>query len=173
METMRAVTAYRLHGAQDRPPLNRYPDEMAATGALGVIKGIQSSLDSKEMLVYQDCLVVVSSGGGQMVARQFGLIGMLIYALGRKSREAAAERRRQQSAAELMALDPKSLQLMVRDIVDARLSAGMLNAKLTVSLVDGNSRKYSWAKKENEDGQVAGILRGALGTKLIDEKAAA
>ena len=145
---------------------------MAATGALGVIKGIQVSLDYKEMLVYQDSLVVVSSGGGRMVARQFGLIGMLIYRLGAKSREAAAQQRRQQSAEQLRALDPKSVQIMVREIVDARLSAGMLTAKLTVSLTDGTSRKYSWAKKENDYAQVVAILRGALGTKLIDEKAA-
>jgi hypothetical protein len=146
---------------------------MAANGALGVIKGIQVSLDYKEMLVYQDSLVVVSSGGGRMVARQFGLIGMLIYGLGAKRREAAGQQRRQQSAEELRALDPKSVQIMVRDIVDARLSAGMLTAKLTVSLTDGTSRKYSWAKKENDYAQVVGLLRGALGTKLIDEKAGA
>jgi hypothetical protein len=145
---------------------------MAATGALGVIKGIQVSLDYKEMLVYQDSLVVVSSGGGRMVARQFGLIGMLIYRLGAQSREAAAEQRRQQSAEQLRALDPKSVQIMVRDIVDARLTAGMLTGKLTVSLADGTSKKYSWAKKENDYAQVVGVLRGALGTKLIDEKAA-
>jgi hypothetical protein len=48
----------------------------------------------------------------------------------------------------------------------------MLTAKLTVSLTDGTSRKYSWAKKENDYAQVVAILRGALGTKLIDEKAA-
>jgi len=146
---------------------------MAATGALGVIRGIQVSLDYKEMLVYQDSLVVVSSGGGRMVARQFGLIGMLIYGLGAKSREAAAEQRRQQSAEQLRALDPKSVQIMVRDIVDARLTAGMLTGKLTVSLADGTSRKYSWAKKENDYPQVVGVLRSALGTKLIDEKAGA
>jgi len=146
---------------------------MAATGALGVIKGIQVSLDYKEMLVYQDSLVVVSSGGGRMVARQFGLIGMLIYGLGAKSREAAAEQRRQQSAEQLRALDPKSVQIMVRDIVDARLTSGLLTAKLTVSLADSTSRKYSWAKKENDYAQVVGVLRSALGTKLIDEKAGA
>ena len=145
---------------------------MAATGAAGVIKGIQVGFDYKEMLVYQDSLVVVSSGGGRMVARQFGLIGMLIYGLGAKSRERAAEQRRQQPAEQLRALDPKSVQIMVADIVDARLSAGMLTAKLTVSLTDGSSRKYSWAKKENDYAQVVAILRGVLGTKLIDEKAA-
>jgi hypothetical protein len=138
---------------------------MAATGALGVIKGIQVSLDYKEMLVYQDSLVVVSSGGGRMVARQFGLIGMLIYGLGAKSREAAAQ--------QLRALDPKGVQIMVRDIVDARLTSGLLTAKLTVSLADSTSRKYSWAKKENDYAQVVGVLRSALGTKLIDEKAGA
>lgn len=145
---------------------------MAATGAVGVIKGIQVGFDYKEMLVYQDSLVVVSSGGGRMVARQFGLIGMLIYGLGAKSRERAAEQRRQQPAEQLRALDPKSVQIMVADIVDARLSAGMLTAKLTVSLTDGSSRKYSWAKKENDYAQVVAILRGVLGTKLIDEKSA-
>ncbi len=148
---------------------------MAATGALGVIKGIQSRMDYQEMLVYEDCLVVVSSGGmfGRMLATQFGLIGMLIYRLGRKSREAAAEQRRQQSAAQLLALDPKGVQILVRDIVDARLTSGLLTAKVTVSLADGTSRKYSWGKKENEYAQVVGFMRGALGTKLIDEKAAA
>jgi hypothetical protein len=145
---------------------------MAATGALGVIKGIQSGMDYKEMLVYQDCMVVVSSGGGRMVASQFGLIGMLIYRLGAKSREAAAEQRRQQSAEQLRALDPKSVQIMLADIVEARLTAGLLTGKLTISLADGTSRKYSWTKRENEYPQVAGILRGALGTKLVDEKAA-
>jgi hypothetical protein len=148
---------------------------MASTGALGVIKGLQSRMDYQEILVYEDSLVVVSSGGmfGRMLATQFGLIGMLIYRLGRQSREAAAEQRRQQSAAQLLALDPKGVQIMARDIVDARLSSGLLSAKLTVSLVDGSSRKYSWAKKENEYAQVAGFLRGVLGTKLVDEKAAA
>jgi hypothetical protein len=148
---------------------------MAATGALGVIKSIQARMDYQEMLVYQDCLVVVSSGGmfGRMLATQFGLIGMLIYRLGRKSREAAAKQRRQQSAGQLLALDPKGVQIMTRDIVDARLNSGLLSSKLTLSLADGTSRKYTWAKKENEYAQVVGFLRGALGTKLIDEKAAA
>jgi len=148
---------------------------MAATGALGVIKSIQARMDYQEMLVYGDCLVVVSSGGmfGRMLATQFGLIGMLIYRLGRKSREAAAKERRQQSAAQLLALDPKGVQMMTRDIVDARLNSGLLSSKLTLSLADGTSRKYTWAKKENEYAQVVGLLRGALGTKLIDEKAAA
>jgi len=148
---------------------------MAATGALGAIKGIQSRMDYLEMLVYEDCLVVVSSGGmfGRMLATQFGLIGMLIYRLGRKSREAAAEQRRNQSAAQLLALDPKGIQIMARDIVDARLTSGLLSGKLTISQADGTSRKYTWGKKENEYAQVAGFLRGALGSKLIDEKAAA
>jgi hypothetical protein len=97
---------------------------------------------------------------------------MLIYGLGAKSRERAAEQRRQQSAEQLRALDPKSVQIKVTDIVDARLNAGMLTGKLTVSLTDGTSKKYSWAKKENDYAQVVGVLRGALGTKLIDEKAA-
>ena len=148
---------------------------MAATGALGAIKGIQSRMDYLEMLVYEDCLVVVSSGGmfGRMLATQFGLIGMLIYRLGRKSREAAAEKRRNQSAAQLLALDPKGIQIMARDIVDARLTSGLLSGKLTISQADGTSRKYTWGKKENEYAQVVGFLRGALGSKLIDEKAAA
>jgi hypothetical protein len=63
--------------------------------------------------------------------------------------------------------------MMTRDIVDARLNSGLLSSKLTLSLADGTSRKYTWAKKENEYAQVVGFLRGALGTKLIDEKAAA
>jgi hypothetical protein len=148
---------------------------MAETGALGVIKSIQARMDYQEMLVYEDSLVVVSSGGmfGRMLATQFGLIGMLIYRLGRKSREAAAEKRRQQPAGQLLALDPKGVQIKLRDIVDARLTSGMLSSKLTLSLADGSSRKYSWAKKENDYVQVVGVLRGALGTKLIDEKAGA
>jgi hypothetical protein len=148
---------------------------MAATGALGIIKGIQARMDYQEMLVYEDCLVVLSSGGmfGRMLATQFGLIGMLIYRLGRKSREAAAEQRRQQSAGQLLALDPKGVQIMVRDIVDARLTSGLLTTKLTVSLVDGTSRKFAWAKSENDYGQVVGFLRSVLGTRLIDEKQAA
>jgi hypothetical protein len=147
---------------------------MAASGALGVINSIQARMDYQEMLVYEDCLVVVSSGGmfGRMLATQFGLIGMLIHRLGRKSREAAAEQRRQQSAGQLLALDPKGVQIMLADIVDARLTSGLLTGKLTLSVADGTSRKYSWAKKENEYAQVVGVLRGALGTKLIDEKAA-
>ena len=145
---------------------------MAATRALGVIKGITARWDRKEMFVFEDRLVVVSAGGGRTVAMQFGLIGMLIYGLGRKSREAAAELRRQQSAEQLLALDPKNVQIPVRDIVNARLSSGLLGGKLTLSLVDGASRQYSWAKSENEYGQVLGFLRGALGIRLVDEKKA-
>lgn len=172
---MRACTANRLHASRRTPNLNRYPEEMAATGALGVIKGIQARMDYQEMLVYEDCLVAVTSGGmlGRMLATQFGLIGMLIYGLGAKARAAASEQRRQQSAGQLLARDPKGVQIMVRDVVDARLTSGVLSAKLTLSLVDGTSRKYTWAKKENEYAQVVGVLRGALGTKLIDEKAGA
>jgi|GEM_PF-4570923 len=148
---------------------------MAATPALGVIKGIQTALDYQEMLVFADRLVVVSSGDmvGRTLSRHFGLIGMMIYALGRKSREAAAQRRRQQSAEQLLALDPKSVQIVVRDIVDARLGSGLLNGKLTLSLVDGTTRKFAWAKRENDYGQVLGLLHGALGTRLVDEKKAA
>src|SRR6267143_2031785 len=160
-------------GPQDRETPTVIRMTMAATGALGVIKSIQARMDYREMLVYEDFLVVVSSGGmfGRMLATQFGLIGMLIYRLGRKSREAAAKQRRQQSAGQLLALDPKGVQMMTRDIVDARVNSGLLSSKLTLSLADGTSRKYTWAKKENEYAQVVSFLRGALGTKLVDEKA--
>jgi hypothetical protein len=147
---------------------------MAGTRALGVVKEITARWDSKEMFVFEDSLLLVSSGGmfGRMLATQFGVIGVLIYQLGRKSREAAAEQRRQQSVEQLRALDPKSVQIMGRDIVDARLSSGLLTSKLTLALADGTSRKYGWAKKQNDYSQVCGFLRAALGTKLIDEKAA-
>lgn len=148
---------------------------MAATHALGVIKGITARWDRKEMFVFADTLVVVSSGEmfGRVLATQFGLIGMLIYGLGRKRREAAAEQRRQQSAEQLLALDPKNIQIVVRNIVDARLSSGLLTGKLTLSLVDGTHPQFSWAKSDNQYEQVLGLLRGALGTKLVDEKKAA
>jgi hypothetical protein len=147
---------------------------MAGTRALGVIKEITARWDSKEMFIFEDSLLLVSSGGmfGRMLATQFGVIGVLIYQLGRKSREAAAEQRRQQSVEQLRALDPKSVQIMGRDIVDARLSSGLMTSKLTLALADGTSRKYSWAKKQNDYAQVGGFLRAALGSKLIDEKAA-
>jgi hypothetical protein len=62
---------------------------------------------------------------------------------------------------------------MARDIVDARLSSGLLTGKLTLSLADGTNPQFSWAKSDNQYDQVLGILRGALGTKLVDEKKAA
>ena len=46
-----------------------------------------------------------------------------------------------------------AVQIMVRDVVDAQLSSGLLNARLRLSLV--------------------GFLRSALGTRLIEEKKAA
>jgi hypothetical protein len=62
---------------------------------------------------------------------------------------------------------------MARDIIDARLSSGMLGEKLRLSLVDGTSREFSWAKSQNDYHQVLGFLGAALGTKLVDEKKAA
>jgi hypothetical protein len=104
---------------------------------------------------------------------QFGLIGMLIYGLGARSRAAAAEQRRQLSAEQLLALNPKNVQIMVRDIVDAHLNSGLLTAKLSLSLVDGTHPQFSWAKSDNHYADVLGFLRGALATKLVDEKKAA
>jgi hypothetical protein len=151
--------------------------KMAETRALGVITGIAARMDRREMYAFDDRLVVISGGLGAMygklLAMQFGLIGMLIYGLGRKSRVAAADHRRQLSAEQLLALDPKNTQIMARDIVDARLSSGLLTGKLTLSLADGTNPQFSWAKSDNQYEQVLGILRGALGTKLVDEKKAA
>jgi hypothetical protein len=148
---------------------------MSGTPALGVINGITARWDRKEMFVFEDRLVVVSAGDmfARTMAHQFGLIGILIYNLGKKSRLAAAERRRQQPVEQLLALDPKSVQIMLRDVVDARLSAGLLTAKLSLSLVDGTRRQFSWSKGENNYDRVLGFLRAALGTKLNDEKKAA
>lgn len=148
---------------------------MAATSALGVIRGIHTGMDYKEMLVFADCLVVISSGEalGRTLAPQFGVIGVLVYRLGRKSREAASERRRQQSPAQLLAHDPKGIQIPARNIVDARLTSGLFSSKLTLSLVDGTSPWFSWAKRDNQYEQVLRDLRQPLGSKLIDEKKAA
>jgi len=150
---------------------------MAGTRALGVITGIAARMDRQESYVFDDRLVVVSGGPGAMygkvLAMQFGLIGMLIYGLGSKSRAASAEQRRQSSPEQLLALNPKNLQIMVRDVVDAHLTAGLFTAKLTLSLVDGTHPQFSWPKSENQYDQVLGFLHGALGTKLVDEKRAA
>jgi hypothetical protein len=150
---------------------------MAPTRALGVITGIAARMDRQEIYVFDDRLVVVSGGFGatygRIVAMQFGLIGMLIYGLGRKSRVAAAEQRRQLSAEQLLALNPKNVQILARDIVDARLSFGLMTGKLMLSLIDGTHPQFSWAKSDNPYEQLLGLLRGPLGTKLIDEKKAA
>jgi hypothetical protein len=178
MDTIRAATA-KDYGMRRRTASNRalLGMKMAETRALGVITGIAARMDRREIYVFDDRLVLVSSGLGAMygkvLAMQFGLIGMLIYRLGRKSRVAAAEHRRQLSADELLALDPKNIQIMARDIVDARLSSGLLTGKLTLSLADGTNPQFSWARSDNQYEQVLGFLRGALGTKLVDEKKAA
>jgi len=150
---------------------------MAATRALGVISGIAARMDRQEIYVFDDRLVVVSGGLGAMygkvLAMQFGLIGMLIYRLRAKSRVAAAEQRRQLSAEQLLALNPTNVQILARDVVDARLSSGLMTGKLTLSLMDGTHPQFSWAKSDNQYEQVLGFLRGPLGTKLVDEKKAA
>jgi hypothetical protein len=150
---------------------------MSYTGAVGLIKGISARRGRSELHVFPDRLILVNVGLGQMmgrtVAMQFGLIGMLIYRLGAKSRAAAAEQRRQRSPEQLLVDDPKAVQIMVRDIVNAHLSSGLFSAKLSLSLVDGTTPAYSWAKTENQIDQVCGFLRSTLGTKLVDEKKAA
>lgn len=150
---------------------------MAATRALGVITGIAARMDRQEIYVFDDRLVVVSGGQramyGKMLAMQFGLVGMLIHRLGTRSRAAAAEQRRQLAAEQLLGLNAKNIQIMVSDIVDAHLKSGLLTAKLSLSLADGAHPQFSWAKSDNQYAQVLGFLRGALGTKLIDEKQAA
>jgi len=150
---------------------------MAATRALGVITDIAARMDRQEIFVFDDRLVIVSGGlgalYGKLLSRLFGLIGMLIYRLGTESRLAAAERRHQLTAEQLLALNPKNAQIMVRDIVDARLTAGLFVGTLTLSLVDGTHPRYSWTKSDNQYAQVVSMLRAALGTKLIDEKQAA
>lgn len=104
---------------------------------------------------------------------RFRLIGLLIYRLGTKSRSAAAELRRQQSPEQIVAADPKAVQIMVRDIVDARLTTRLLSAKLKLSLVDEMSPTYTWARSDNQTKVVRGVLRAALGTRLIDQEKAA
>ena len=150
-------------------------NDMTGQQALGVIRGISARWDRKELFVYPDRMVLVSSGDfmWSMLARQFGLVGLLIYRLGAKSRAAAAEQRRQQSPEQLMAFDPRGVQILVGDIVDARLTTGLLSAKLQLSLVDGTSPTYSWGKSENQTDVVRGFLRAALGTRLIDQQKAA
>jgi hypothetical protein len=151
---------------------------MGEVQALGVINGIAARQGRCRLFVYSDRLVLVRGGFGEMmrrtVAMQFGLVGMLIYRLGASSRAAAAEKRRQRSPEQLLVDDPKAVQITVRDIVNAHLSSGLFTAKLSLSLVDGTTPAYSWAKGENQIDQVRGFLRSALGTKLlVDEKKAA
>lgn len=150
---------------------------MEAGRALGVIDGIAARFDRKALYVFPDRLVLVSSGLGAMMGRtlamQFGLIGMLIYALGAKSRAAAATARLELSPEQLLAGDPKARQIMIRDIVDAHLTAGFFSAKLQLSLVDGTTPTFTWTKSENPTDQVRGVLRAALGTRLLDSRKAA
>jgi hypothetical protein len=150
---------------------------MATTRALGVITGIAARMDRQELFVFDDRLVLVSGGlgaiYGKMLAMQFGLIGMLIYRLRAKSRVAAAEQRRQLSAEQLLALNPKNAQIMASDVVDAHLTSGLKTGRLSLSLVDGTNRQFSWAKSDNQYQEMLGLLRAALGTKLVDAKHAA
>ena len=134
-------------------------------------------MDRKALYVFPDRLVLVSRGLGAMMGRtmamQFGLLGMLIYALGAKSRAAAAAARLEQSPEQLLAGDPKARQIMIRDIVDARFTAGFFSAKLQLSLVDGTTPTFTWTKSENQTDQVRGVLRAAFGTRLLDSSKAA
>lgn len=151
---------------------------MAEVGAIGVIKGIAGIwYRYRELFVFADRLVLVRIGLWETwapgFAMQAGLVGMLIYQLGAKSRAAKDEQRRRQSPDQLLAGDPKGIQLMVRDVVDAHLKYGLLEAKLTLSMVDGTSHEFAWLKSANKYDQVLGILQVAFGTKLIDGKKAA
>jgi|ERR1700694_164806 len=176
METMRGCTAYRLHASRRSARAEPLSALMASTGALCVIKEISARWDPKRLFVYQDRLVVVKASFGEwfgrMLAMELGLIGMLIYRLVRNSRKATGDQQHL-SAEELMAAEPKSVAIMVRDIIDARLSSGMFSDKLRLSLVDGRSEEFSWVKSQNDYQQVLGFLSAVLGTKLIDEKKAA
>lgn len=62
---------------------------------------------------------------------------------------------------------------LVRDIVDARLTTGLLSAKLKLSLVDATSPTFTPAKSENQTDVVRSVLHAALGTRLIDQEKAA
>ena len=151
---------------------------MAEAGAIGVIKRIAGIwYRYRELFVFADRLVLVRTGLWETWAPHFameaGLVGMLVYQLGAKSRAVKDEQRRRQSPDQLLAGDPKSVQLMVRDVVDARLKYGLLEAKLKLSMVDGTIREFAWMKSANKYDQVLGILQVAFGTKLIDGKKAA
>jgi hypothetical protein len=146
--------------------------EMAAIGS---ITGVNARFDRKEMVIFPDRLVLVSSGemAGRMVAQQFGLIGMLIYGMGKKRRQAARAQRLQQTPEELKALDPKATEILMRDIIDARLSSGLFSASLKLSLAGGSEKKFSWSKRDNKLPEVRGFLQTVLGTRLIDGQKAA
>lgn len=153
--------------------------EMADSQAIGVIKHIAGGVlaSERELFVFSDRLVLVSEALWKTWLRYFvreaGLIGMLVYAFGAKSRAEEAERRRQLSPEQLLASDPKGMQFLARDIIDAHLSGGRFEARLRLSMADGSTRKFSWVSSANKYEQVNAILRTALGTRLIDEKKAA
>lgn len=152
---------------------------MADSQVIGVIKHIAGGVlwSERELFVFSDRLVLVREGWWQTWLRyltmQAGLIGMLIYGLGARGRAKESERRRQLSPEQLLASDPKGMQFLARDIIDARLSGGRFEARLRFAMADGSTRKLSWVSSANKYEQVDAILRTALGTRLIDEKKAA
>ncbi len=153
-------------------------EEMTDIGAIGIIKGIAGSWPRQgELFVFTDRLVLVRISlretWAAYLAMEFGLIGMLIYRLGARSRAAADQQRRRQLPEQLLATDPKGVQFMVRDIIDAHLWSGLLEAKLKLSMVNGTTREFSWVKSANKYDHVLGLLRAVLGTRLIDGKKAA
>lgn len=152
--------------------------EMDEARPVGVIKGIGGCwYRERELFVFTDRLVLVPGTlwdtWAPIIAMNFGALGVLILSLGAESRTAKREARLRAGPDHLLAADPKGVQFMSHDVVDARLSPGFFESKITLSMADGSTHRFDWVKSANKIDEVRGFLRAALGTRLIDQSKAA
>jgi hypothetical protein len=143
---------------------------------LGVIHGISGGWAEKDVFVFSRAFVIAERGPVSMLIRivgmEFGVIGVLLTSGWLKRREAAwARATLGKSPDELAALHKNNRLLPVQSIVDARLRKSFLSAGLELSMADGARYKFQWTRARNDYAVVAGLVRQALGPKLMDQAA--
>jgi hypothetical protein len=140
---------------------------------IGVIRDVSGRGSFDLVALFQDSLVLVKGSFWHLLLRsvemQFGALGILIlHPLVNRAEKKRIQAISNRTPADIVALNPKNQRVFYAQVIDAQFRKSLFSGSLTLKLVDGTTKKYTWRKGVNKPEQVSAWLRHAFGTKLAE-----
>jgi DUF2075 family protein len=142
-----------------------------SSALLGVIKNITNWFSVKDLLVYDDCVVLAKGSlanvAFQATGAQFGAVGAVAgRALGTRADASRIGKAAGMSPDEVAKRNKKNQLIRNDQIVSAELKKKLTSSRLSLLLADGRRYKLQWMNDKNKFPEVQSLLQQSLGTKL-------